>query len=298
MTSPFVRPAGAEPTRPRLFLDAQHGLCNRLRAMASGAAIAEATGRELVVIWRPDHHCYCQVGDVLDYPGMVIEDDTADLCRRFAQRVYNYMEIEPGAAFEEVVLPETEDIQGDIYIRSAYSLISPHVDFAVEQRFLRALVPSTPVRDLVASVRHPNAVALHIRMATGPGYDHISYESPENWPAERHAEMLFWREKSQPAAFQARLDRLTEEGRAETLFLAADLPETYARFAARYGDRLVYLPRDVYDRSARQLQFALADLILLTQADLLLASTWSSFSDMAQRLAPFGRAVEQSGQDF
>ncbi len=95
-----------------------------------------------------------------------------------------------------------------------------------------------------------------------------------------------------------RLDQLIAAGRAETIFLAADLPETYAQFAERYGDRLAWLPRDQFDRSARQLQYALADLLLLTAADLLLASTWSSFSEVAQRLARPGRPINHSGRDF
>lgn len=284
--------------RPRLFLEAQHGLCNRLRAMASGAAIAEATGRELVVIWRPDHHCQCDISDLLDYPGPVITDDTADLCRRFSDRVYNYMEIEPGAVFEEPVLAQSPDPAGDVYVRSAYTLVSPHANFDVEQRFLRGLIAAAPVQDLVNTVRHPNDVALHIRMATGPAFDHLSYESPENWPEDRHTEMLHWRAKSQPEVFEARLDALIAAGEIETVFLAADLPGTYDRFQARYGDRVAYLPRQLYDRSARQLQYALADLLLLTEAKRLLASNWSSFSDVAQRLAYPGRPVEQSGKDF
>lgn len=39
--------------RPRLFIDTQHGFGNRMRAIASAAAIAQASGRELVVVWQP-----------------------------------------------------------------------------------------------------------------------------------------------------------------------------------------------------------------------------------------------------
>ena len=60
--------------RARLFVDVQHGLGNRLRAMASAAVIAEATGRDLHLIWSPDHHCEARISDVLDYDGPVIED--------------------------------------------------------------------------------------------------------------------------------------------------------------------------------------------------------------------------------
>jgi hypothetical protein len=95
-----------------------------------------------------------------------------------------------------------------------------------------------------------------------------------------------------------RIDQLIDAGEARTIFLAADLPETYTTLSERYGDRLTVLLRDRFDRSAAQLQYALADLLLLTTANHFLASTWSSFSDLAQRLARPNRRFERSGTDF
>ena len=92
---------GPLAARPRLFIDLQHGLANRLRALASAAVIAQKTGRELVVIWRPDAHCEARAGDLLQLPWPVIETDAADTLRARAAREYNYMEIEPGAVFDE-----------------------------------------------------------------------------------------------------------------------------------------------------------------------------------------------------
>lgn len=279
-----------------LFIDVQHGLGNRLRAMASAAVIAKAAGRKLVVIWRPDHHCEARISDLLNYSGPVIEDDAADLLRHCSARVYNYMEIEEGASFQEPVV--LDDIAGDVYVRSAYGLESALRDIAAEVRFLRGLRPSSAVLNLVNTVPHPSDVAVHVRMATGPAFDHLSYESPANWPQERHEELSEWRRKSDISRFVERLDPLLEDGVASSIYLAADLPATYAAFVERYGDRVRYLSRTVFDRSAQQLQYGLADMMLLSAAPLFLASNWSSFSDIAQRLARPGRRFEQSGIDF
>ncbi len=284
--------------RARLFIDAQHGLCNRLRAIASAAAIARRTERQLVVIWRPDHHCEARLSDLLDYRGPVIEDDTADLMRARATVTYNYMEIEPGARFQEPILAEPSPQSGDVYVRSAYELNSPHRIRRDEQQFLRRLQPTAPVLELVDSVPHPNRVAAHIRMATGPQFDHLSFEAPQNWPAERHHELTEWRRRSHVDRFIARLDALIAENRAETIFVSTDLEATYKTLTERYGTRLHYLGRDRFDRSRQQLRFALADLILLTAAPHFLASTWSAFSDIAQRLGHPGRKIERSGYEF
>jgi hypothetical protein len=303
---PPERPPAAPPhllRRPRLYLDARHGLGNRLRALASGAAIAQATGRELVVVWEPDAHCAARFADLFR-TGLAVEE--AAFPRLFALtggRVWNYMDIEPGAARDAPVLDDEGPgtpaaAQDDVYVRSAYPLVSPHRSWEAERAFLHALRPVPDVEELVRSVEAPSQVAAHVRMASGPGYEHLPHESPAGWSASSHAELLAWRARSHARHFTARLDALTAGGTAGTIFLAADLPQTYEAFRDRYGARLRFLPRDCFDRSPRQQQHALADMLLLGRASRLLGSTWSSFTDMARRLAPAPLTVEMSGQDF
>ncbi|MBB3995889.1 hypothetical protein GGR95_003555 [Sulfitobacter undariae] len=266
--------------------------------MASAAVMAQATDRQLVVLWRPDHHCEAHISDVLDYEGPVISADVCDGLRARSEHIYNYMEIEEGSVFQEPILANESSHYGDVFVRSAYTLVGPLFDRTAEDLFLRGLRPSKSVADLVRSVEHPSDVAVHIRMATGPAFDHLSYESPENWPPERHLELMEWRQKSDIARFVTRLDALFASGEAQTVFAAADLPATYAALIERYGKRVRYLKRTEYDRSSSQLQTGLADMMLLTASRLFLASNWSSFSDVAQRLAGPHRVFEQSGVDF
>lgn len=283
----------------KLFLDAQHGLCNRLRAMASGAAVAHRTGRELVVIWRPDAHCEARLSDLLDFASPVVETDLADRLRAQTGLVYNYMEVEPGSFHEGPILDGADaGWSGDVYIRSAYPLKGPHVDFGEEQRFLRGLRPSAEVMALMEGMPRQFDVTAHIRMAGGPAFEALAYESAANWPEHRHRELADWRGKSHRDHFIRRLDALSAEDRAKTIFIAADLPETYTALAERYGPRVSWLTRDLYDRSPRQLQYALADLLLLTAGRHFLGSPWSSFTDVAQRLANPYRPFEVVGIDF
>lgn len=282
-------------TGGRLFVDAQHGLGNRLRAIGSGAAIAADAGRELVVVWQPDDHCDCRFGDLFDYGGAVIEESFAEQAQRDGALVYNYMEVEQGAEKDAEI---DAGAPGDIYTRSAYVLNSAASNWQAENRFLRSLQPVEAVRDMVAGVRHPNDVSAHVRMAGGAEYDHLPYEAAENWTEQGHQQIAHWREQSHFSRFLTRLDTLVGAGRAGRIFLAADTPEAYREFAARFGDRLAVLERDVYDRSATQLRHGLADALLLGRAPLLLGSTWSSFSELALRLAPNEVKVEMSGADF
>jgi hypothetical protein len=192
-----MQPSGTTfPVKPRFFLPRLLRISPVPGAMVSAAVLAQASQRELVVIWRADHHCGCRLLDLFDYPGPVIKDGRAGQLRSQSARVYNYMEIEEGAQYLEEITPQ--DIKGDLYIRSAYSLVSPQVDFAAKQPFLKFLIPARP----------KSARALY--------------------PASRSA----------------------DRGGGGQLF-----------------------PRRLYGRSARQLQYALADLLLLTFADKLLAGT-------------------------
>ena len=184
--------------RQRIYADVQHGLGNRLRALASAAVIAEKTNRELVVVWQPDHHCECRIDDLFHYEAEVIEQAFVDDAVRQGMTVFNYMEIEPGAQKDApiVIAP-----QKDIYVRSAYVLNSPLTDWNAECQFLRSLNPVVEVQELVQSVRSPNDVSAHVRMSGGKDYEHLTYEAPDNWSAKSHAEIEFWRRKSHFSRF-------------------------------------------------------------------------------------------------
>jgi hypothetical protein len=54
----------------------------------------------------------------------------------------------------------------------------------------------------------------------------------------------------------------------------------------------------VYDRSEEQIKYALADALLLSKAQKLLGSTWSSFSELAMRMSNTFSTIEMSGRDF
>ena len=281
--------------RPKLYIDAQHGLGNRLRAIASGAAIAQATDRELVIVWEPDSHCDCHFSDLFDHEGAVMDRGFADMAAACGVDCVTYMELEPNSRKDKPIsLRQGEDF----YARTAYVLNSPYTNREAENDFLQSLQPVEAVRGLVSSVRSPNDVAVHVRMAGGTGFEHLPYEASSNWKKSSHKKISRWRRKSHFYNFMARIDLLTSEGRAERIFLAADQPETYDEFCRRYGSRVAFLPRKLYDRSTEQLIYGLADAVLLGKAPLLLGSTWSSFSELAQRLSSQHKSIEMSGKDF
>jgi hypothetical protein len=281
------------PRTPKLILDAQHGLGNRIRALGSAAAVARATGRELILLWAPDHHCNCAFSDLFQNE-MDVVDDPSKIDLRNADAA-NYMMIEPGARKDAPV----ELRPGrDFYIRSAYVLNHPASTWDEENILIRELRPVQAVQDLIDSVDSRGRLGVHVRFEGARGTDTNSYDSKKNWLAEEHKAIIFWREKSEPARFMARIDALLAGEPLLKVFLAADRPETYAAFYERYSSRLSVLPRALYDRSTEAERYALADALLLSQCSYLLGSTWSSFTEMVQRFSASLKTVEMSGVDF
>jgi hypothetical protein len=246
-----------------------------------------------VVVWVPDFHCDCRFVDLFDYDGPVIEsyDDLPKGLHR-----YNYMEIEEdGEKGAKIILKEGRDV----LVRSAFVLNHSASSWEVENKEIQSLKPNSLIRDLVESIRLPkDSIGVHVRMEAGKGRDNNSYDSQQNWSKESHEQIHFWREKSHHSAFIKRIDVLLSENLNRNLFLATDLRENYEVFANTYGKKLLYLKRSLYDRSKEQIQYALADAILLSKTSHLLGSNWSSFSEIAMRLSSNKQVVEMSGIDF
>lgn len=279
--------------KKRLYVDVQHGLGNRLRAFASAACIAQQSNRELIVIWKPDHHCDCNFRDLFHYDGEVVTEPP-----RFdadKTQTYNYMEIEHGSCKDQYI---TLNDSLDLYVKSAYVINNELSSWDKENAILQQLHPVDSVMELVDAIDMKNRVAIHVRMEGAKGLDQNSYDSSENWLEQSHRQINEWRGKSHYGEFMKRIDKLIEQNPDLKLFLAADMKGTYAVFAEKYGDKLAYLARDDYDRSAKQLRYGLADAILLSRCNLLLGSTWSSFTELAQRLSTTIKRVEMSGIDF
>jgi hypothetical protein len=293
-TGPLAAPEGGA-ARARIFVDGQHGLGNRMRAIGSADAIARATDRELVVVWQPDHHCQGRMSDLFDYNGAVIEESFVPDARAAGLTFLNYMEMEADAVKDAPLLLEAGR---DAYLRSAFVIKHPASNWDSENLLLRGLQPNAAVRALMADVPDHRDIALHVRMEGAAGTDTNSYDSAENWRPDSHEAITHWREKSHYRHFLTRLDKLLLEDPGAKLFLAADLPDTYRVFSETYGNRLAWLERSVFDRSALQLQYALADIALLARCTTLLGSNWSSFSEVALRMSNSIHHHEMSGIDF
>lgn len=285
------------PSEGRIVIDPCHGLGNRMRAIASAGAIAQATGRDLVINWRADDHCEAGLGDLFQADCAVTETDSIDEARARGDLVLDNMETGPSAAKGALL----ELIPGrDAYLRSAYVITHPASHWVAENTALAAVLrPRADIRALAPP--GPFDIALHVRMEAAGG----SFDAAHNWSAEGHEAILHWRGQSHYGRFMTRLDAwLTrwEGSKPPRIFLAADQADTRDAFAARYGTRVAMRAHDGpdpgRDRSPDALRGALADMLALSESQCLLASPWSSFGEVALRLSGRMDSYERAGLDF
>jgi hypothetical protein len=273
----------------KLFIHVQFGLTNRLRALASAYAFAHASNRELRLIWESDFHCNCYFDDLFSNDHLIVYR-SLDVDLRDVE-IYDCME-----ANGHDPMPFVEHITSeDLYIKTYNPINSSIANISIENEFLRQLKPNNTVKKLMASVDNNYSVGIHIRSQGSK--DGVPWERQEgNWTREAQNELDFARAMANEGFFKSEMRRILRNNVKTKFFIASDKPTVIDQFLAEFKDNLVCLNRSSSDRSKTNIQYALADLILLSKSRLILGSYFSSFSQMASRLG--GTDIRYSGFDF
>jgi hypothetical protein len=284
---------------PRRLLVAhlQHGLANRLRALASAAALAAAAGRHLRVVCPRDAHFDASLGDLLDLSASGLDDVWETFhpgeMDMFDFDVYDYMAFRPGGAAGGRYRQIDAASPRHVYVKSAYFLNASALSEGAEGAALRRLRPAPAVAALMDAAPLPRerfVVGVHVR-GRDPRGELPGVDAARAYPEA--AELVAQRRVGGDAGrFAAEMRRQARVHPGALFFLAADSPGAVDGLAAEFGDAdVARLPGGggaCADRSPRCLRLALADLLLLSMADLLLGSPWSTFSEVAQLYGGLG----------
>ncbi len=254
------------------------GLCNRLRVLLSGLALAEASGRRFAMLWPRGYHCAATFQELFSNDFNVIEADAA-----------------PDTPIYGLYLggPRWQDFlqspDRDLVVRSGAWLVRPELfsaHKALMQRcaeLLETLQPVPCVRDYVQQFRaahfRPLMIGVHLRRG-----DFEQLEARHNThEAMRCVDEFLARNPlagillcTDDGAVQPKTGAPTEtEGVKDT-------------FVRTYGERVVLTePRSLDRRTVEGAQDALSDFLLLRATDYMVGTKRSSFS----RLAVFGRSI-------
>lgn len=132
-----------------LLIETMYGLTNRLRAYGSAKALADASSRQLIVLWMPDPHCSASFQQLFLPPKSIVVVDDPLIIEGAAlagSRTFDLMS--PG----QKLAPIDAYADANLYIRSAFRIQSKqpygradtvHIrSVAVLVNQLAALIPS------------------------------------------------------------------------------------------------------------------------------------------------------------
>lgn len=284
--------------RKIIAINLKHGLCNRLRALASAKVLSESTHRWLRVISIRDMHFNADLGEMLNLTASNLFDvwnffdDSEINAQTFV--TYDYMR-------KNTTVQETLNLEIDvkntkhIYISSAYVINHPLISYRTLQGALRSLVPTANVHGIMKlyerAVRPSTArfaqIGVHLR-SLPPATELIglSKAAYPTWGWEGLTEQR--QISSNVTRYASELEKYADDS---VVFVASDNPNSLAAFRSAMSNsskRIVSIKSScatVSARSRRCMEFAFADLLILAQSSVILGSGWSSFTDIAGRLA-------------
>ena len=256
------------------------GLCNRLRVLLSGLAIAEATGREFVMRWH----------------------DKSSVCS-FNRLFENRWDVRPHVSIDQAQLIDLTirslSTFPDLLLSQADHLVVTHYDWLIRPArypthrtlqnrcvaLMNELKPVTwldqRVQSCIADTFRERMIGVHLRrgdlvLHRPDKVDNLvpAMQAVDRWlDASPEAGILLCTDDGAPDPFSPR--QVPYEGVVE-------------QFVQRYGARVITTkPRSLDRHTPEAIEDALIDLWLLRSTDFFVGTAGSSFSEMAM----FGRTV-------
>ena len=265
-----------------LIIQPVHGLSNRLRAIASAYSICKALNRNLIINWKPDCHCDCKIEDI------IVNID--DFCVAVIDSIDTNKLMKLGATFQNYEdNPIIDHSKNKLYIVSQTILANKYSNKHLIS-FLKSLVFNNKINNLIDSIPNINEhIGMHIRMGGGKEYQTIDADKESNWfKSKTETEMLYkYRKTSHIDNFINQINNILHKNPEQKFYIATDMNENYEKLIQIYGDDTIkFLHRDLFDRSKEQIDYAIADIILLSKCKQFYGSTWSSFSELVTYYQP------------
>jgi hypothetical protein len=256
------------------------GLCNRLRVLTSGLALAEASGRDFRVLWPLNDNCAAPFATLFagDWPVVDVERrDLEALPRQLDWRASGVPDIlaerTPHVAVRHnswLIRPDKYPAHAPLRARCAELLDRLEPAAAVSER----------IREFRRERFRPEMIGVHLRRGD------LLRVRPD--VAANTAAALAHVERFLAERPRAGVLLCTDDGAADPVTGQRRHEGVRQVFEGRYGDRLVFTrPRSLDRARPEAAEDAVVDLFLLRGTQMFVGSEGSTFST----LAVFGRDV-------
>lgn len=257
------------------------GLANRMRAIASGVALAECARQELRVFWFRDQGLNCPFRELfltdIPFPFVQVREATCtDLLLYDRPRRRNlYLPQWPQRWLFDACLREEEIIRkrdegldfpiwastyGNVYIAS-YIPFMPYSCGTLQQVF-RPTPAIVRAVDRIAGSFDSHTIGIHIRRT-------------DNIQSIRLSPL---------SLFIDQIEKELLDDPQANFYLASDSPDDKAELIRIFGNRINTHQFVTARNSAQGIKDAATELYLLSRTRKILGSAWSSFSEIAAQL--------------
>lgn len=246
------------------------GLGSRLRAIASVYSICQTEGKKMILKWLPQKDCDCHFTDLFEIPmGVTL----------YRPEIHTQLKKEYFGNFDNL----TSKLRLKENLVDAYEISTSQCDYEQDsyilKSFLRQMKPTRRVLSIMYGYqkRISDSIGLHIRVADSTiGFD--SLEGQREIDAEH---LLLYRDSSSIENFEKIVEYEMTKNPLATFFVASNVESTLTYLFSKYGKSVIFFTiRRCYNRSLESIQFALADLLLLTKTKYFYGSSWSAFTDV------------------
>lgn len=284
-----------------LLLDPQYGLGNRLRAIASCMAFAEATSRLLVLAWRKDTHMGAAFEDLIGgYPEFMFSIPNFSTRKPLPAclidfSVYDLMESNKNGGRKTIRL-QTDHGQ-HIYLKTAYMLKSPLAQ--KPSMWLKKLIPLPSIRNMYLLQKDmEHVIAVHIRGLTLE--EEIFVEPIKAYPIRSRNFLEKWRGiTGNSTIFVEEMAHLLRRDDRLSFFVLSDKQGIIQHLRKIFLDKMFTLEKCCTSRGVECVRCAFAGILLASKMKGFLGSYGSSYSECIILLGKKRhKFVKLAGVDF
>lgn len=263
-----------------VIIKVKHGLCNRLRALSSAIALGNTTKEAVIIDWRIDEHYGAPLNSVLLHMDNILSIDSIQVPVIIIRGRLKVNKMHSSDIFSNELDREIENVDWKLTTKVLKSL--PFVDLKLDEY----------------ENRLKDSICVHVR--------HESYtndikgvvgmkEYEEDWEIGQT-----FRRVSSPEIIGMRAIEIAEKLKRKHIFIISDNStdsiKRIRQLAHNHDIQVWGNENECVDRSSKCVKFAVKDLIMIGKCDFIVGSAYSSFTDVAARLA--GVKPLLAGLDF
>lgn len=248
------------------------GLCNRMRAMASGVFISRRLGCNINFVWKKDNNCFAHFSDLFEPVSLegvkIMPSGLYDFYLNPSRKKNLYI---PGllrkTIFDSCITGDFERQDEEIFKRISGEKVCVMSGYSLSKHFPLndIFVPVSDIKESINSLKQrfkSNIIGIHLRR--GDNSHSIERNSINDYISYINEEI-----KVNPDA---------------CFYLATDSPEIKNELIKGFGERIIYNDARLERTSVNGMKDAAIDLWCLASTKKIIGSYYSSFSDIAAEL--------------